>query len=138
MANENVTPYVARGNQRFINFRSKTFNIDNGAGTTDDDYIFAGLPSDFYVVSIRPVYVEATDTAGAASANWKAGTTAGGAEIVAATALEVSKAVGSAGTAGTLVASVVPAGGSLFIRHTGVASTEAGQYYIQVLGMLKP
>lgn len=130
-------PYIARGNQRNVYFRSKTFNIDNGAGATDDDVIFSNLPYDMEIVSAKLVYVEATDTAGAASANIKVGTTAGGTEIVASTALEVSKAVGGT-TALTLVISRVAAGGTLFARHTGVATTEVGQYYVQVVAMAKP
>ncbi len=138
MSNENKTTYVGRGAQRYMAFRSKTFNVDNGNGTTDDDVIFSGLPKRAYIVSIRPVYTEATDTTGAAAANWKVGTTAGGAEIVAATALVAAQAVGTAGTAGTLVATSVAAGGALFARHTGVATTEVGEYHLQVLVLLAP
>lgn len=137
MAPKDRSPYIARGAQRYITFRSKTYNIDNGAGTTDDDLIFSNLPNDLYVIAIKAVYVEATDTAGAASANFKLGTTAGGTDIVAATALEASKAVGST-TSTTLAASTIAAGGALFCRHTGVAVTEVGQYYVQVVAMLKP
>jgi len=134
---KNYFPYVGRGNQRLTAFRSKTFNIDNGSGTTDDDVLFANLPSDAYVVDVKAVYVEATDTAGAASAAFTLGTTAGGTGVVASTALAVSKAVGST-TSGTVVAGRVAAGSSLFARHTGIASTEAGQYYLQVLVLMKP
>jgi hypothetical protein len=130
-------PYIARGNQRYAAFRSVTFNVDNGSGTTADDVIFSNLPSDAEIVEVKAVYVEATDTAGAASANFKLGTTAGGTGIVAATALEVSKAVGAT-TSATLASSKIPAGGTLFVRHTGVATTQPGQYYVQVLAMLKP
>lgn len=124
-------PYVARGNQRIEWFRSVTFNVDNGSGTTIDDVIFSDLDFDAYVVHVRAVYVEATDTSGAASANFKLGTAAGGATVVAATALEVSQSVGDA-TEATIVAGRVAAGGALFCRHTGIAATEGGQYYVQV------
>jgi hypothetical protein len=130
-------PYIARGNQRYNIARSKTFNIDNGSGTTDDDVILANLPSDADIVSVQAVYVEATDTAGAENANFKLGTTAGGNGIVAATALEVSKAVGAV-TSSTLTASRLAAGSSLFARHTGVATTQPGQYWLEVVYMLKP
>jgi hypothetical protein len=136
MSNKNF-PYIARGNQRYLLLRSKTFNIDNGSGTTDDDVLFANLPTDAVIVSVQAVYVEATDTAGAASANFKLGTAAAGEQIVAATALAGSKAVGSA-TSSALVASKIAAGGSLFARHTGIAATEAGQYFLEVLIMLEP
>lgn len=134
---KNLFPYIARGNQRLITFRSKTFNIDNGSGTADNDVIFAGLPSDAYVVDVKAVYVEATDTSGAASANFRLGTTSGGEQIVASTALAVSKAVGST-TSATIVAGRVAAGGACFARHVGIAATEAGQYYLQVSVLLKP
>lgn len=129
--------YVGRGNQRIAWFRSKTFNIDNGSGTTDDDVIFADFDCDAYVVHVRAVYVEATDTAGAASATFSLGTAAGGVTVVAATALEVLKSVGGVTTA-TIAAGRVAAGGSLFARHTGIAATEAGQYFLQVGVLLKP
>lgn len=111
---------------------TKDFNIDNGAGTTDDDIVL--VPSDgVTIVAVRAVYVEATDTAGAASANFKVGTAVGGAQIVAATALEVSKAVGTK-TAATLVtgAGAIAADGMIAVRHTGIATTEAGQYFVQI------
>lgn len=130
-------PFIARGNQRYLTVRSQIFNVDNGAGTTIDEVLLSNLPSDIEIVSIQAVYQEATDTAGAASANFKLGTTVGGAEIVAATALEVSKAIGSV-TATTLAVSRIAAGGILSVRHTGVASTEVGQYHVQVVYMLKP
>jgi len=132
MANETQKlPFIGRGDQRIQWFRSKTFNIDNGSGTTDDDIIFGDLDKDSWVVHVRAIYVEATDTAGAASANFSLGTAAGGATIVAATALEVSQSVGDATTA-TIVAGRVAAGSSCFARHTGIAATEGGQYYLQV------
>lgn len=136
-SDKNKFPYVARGDQRIEWFRSKTYNIDNGSGTTDDDVIFSDLDKDAYVVHVRAVYVEATDTAGAASANFSLGTAAGGATVVAATALEVSQSVGDA-TVATIAAGLVSAGGALFARHTGIAATEAGQYYLQVGVLIKP
>jgi hypothetical protein len=113
-------------------------NIDNGSGTTADQVLCGGFPTDAYVVAAWPLYTEATDTAGVASATWSLGIAAGGTTIVAATALEVSKAVGAAGTKATIVAPLLAAGNSLFMRHTGIASTEAGEYRLQVLLMLKP
>lgn len=139
MANhKHLFPYVARGDQRIQWFRSVTFNIDNGSGTTIDDVIFSDLDKDAWVVHVRAVYVEATDTSGAASANFKLGTAAGGATIVAATALEVLQSVGDATEATVLAAARVPAGSALFARHTGIAATDAGQYYLQVGVLLEP
>jgi len=132
----NKAPFIARGNQRFNIMRSKTYNIDNGSGTTDDDQL-GNLPFDCYLVDVRAVYTEATDTTGAASANFKLGVTAGGATLVAATALEAAKAIGGTTTA-TIAAAVLPANTTLWARHTGVATTEVGQYYVQAIVMPKP
>lgn len=133
----NKTPYIARGNQRLIHVLTPAaFNIDNGAGATSDVQL-CNLPFDAYVVDVRAIYSEATDTTGAASANFKLGTSAGGATIVAATALAVSKAIGAT-TSATVLADLLPANTTLWVRHTGVASTEVGQYFVQVLLMPKP
>ena len=129
--------YVARGWQRAQVFRTPIINIDNGGGTTLDHLLFSDLPTDAYVLEVVFVYTEATDTSGAASANFKLGTAVGGAQIVAATAYEVSKAVGTTTTT-TIVAGRVAAGGACFVRHTGIASTEAGQGFVQAVVMLKP
>lgn len=129
---KNRTTYVAHGNQRTIVLTTPAaFNIDNGAGATAD-YQLCNLPFEAYVQDVRAIYSEATDTAGAASANFKLGVAAGGATIVAATALEISKAIGDTTTA-TVVSDVLPANTTLWVRHTGVASTEVGQYYVQVV-----
>jgi hypothetical protein len=131
------TPYIARGNQRFMQFTTPAaFNIDNGAGTTLD-YQIANLPFDAYLISVRAIYSEATDTAGAASANFSVGVAAGGATLVAATALEAAKAIGATTTA-VIASALLPANTTLWVRHTGVATTEVGQYFVQVLLMPKP
>lgn len=130
MSNKNKFPYVARGWQRAFFVRTATeFNIDNGAGTTADDSSIGPFPFDCFIVSARALYTVATDTTGAASANWKTGITAGGATLVAATALEVSKAIG-AYTEGVPLNVVIPANTTIWTRHTGVAATEAGNYYV--------
>ncbi len=133
---KNRTAYVGRGNQRLFSRVSKQFNIDNGAGTTDDDQI-GNFPFDCYIADVRAVYQEATDSSGAAGANFKLGVTAGGATLVAATALEVSKAIGDT-TIATVVLDYLPANTTLWVRHTGVAATDAGTYYVQVLLLPKP
>jgi hypothetical protein len=124
-------PYIARGNQRtFVATTRTTFNVDNGAGTTADDGTVGPFPFDCYIVDARAVYTEATDTAGAASANFKTGITAGGATLVAATALEGAKAIGGYTLAVPLNV-LIPANTTIFTRHTGVATTEVGQYFVQ-------
>lgn len=138
MANKDKYPSVGRGNQRVIVIRSTTpYNIDNGAGTTVDEVLSGGFPFETIMVDVRAVYTEATDTTGAASANFKLGVAAGGATLVAATALEAAKAVGSY-TLATPLAVPIPANTPIFNRHTGVASTEVGQYYVQVTLLPKP
>lgn len=132
----NQFPYIGRGNQRYNVAMSKEFNIDNGAGTTDDD-VLINLPFECRLISVRAIYTVATDTTGAASANFKLGVAAGGATLVAATALEVSKAIGAT-TSGTILVDLLPANTTLWVRHTGVASTEVGNYRVQVVYLPKP
>ncbi len=125
------SPYVARGNQRDCVVRTQTFNIDNGSGTTLDEAVL-NLPYAIDLVAVRAIYQEATDTSGAASANFKLGITAGGATIVGSTAYEVSKAVGAT-TVATILINRIAANTTLFVRHTGRAATEAGQALIEIV-----
>lgn len=109
--------------------KSTWFNLDNGAGTTIDDVILrAAVP--IVVTAARIVYVDAT-TGTVAAGNAKIGTTVGGAEIVAATAYENTKAVGTV-TAMTIVSGAVAANTPVIVRHTGVAVTQAGQAYVEI------
>lgn len=138
MKNTEKFPYIGRGNERLIHATTRTtFNVDNGAGTTADDASVGPFPFDCYIVSARAVYTEATDTTGAASANFKTGVSAGDATLVAATALEASKAI-SAYTEGTPLEVLVPANTTIWTRHTGVAATEVGQYFVEYLILPKP
>mgnify|MGYP001278351499 CR=1 FL=1 len=131
-------PYIARGNQRYFLVQTHAAqNIDNGGGSTADTVVVGGLPTDAEIVGAWPQYTEATDTAGVATATWSLGVAAGGATIVAATALEVSKAVGAVGASQPGLVPLL-AGQTLFMRHTGVATTETGEYILNVLLMLKP
>lgn len=130
-------PFVGRGNQRcFVITTPAAYNIDNGSGTTLD-YQIGNFPFDCYLQDVRAIYSEATDTAGAASANFKLGVAAGGDTLVAATALEVAKAIGAT-TSATIAVDYLPANTTLWVRHTGVASTEVGQYFVQVVLLPKP
>ena len=116
-------------NAKIKTARSRLFNIDNGNGTTIDDCImYTSRPIRLHAARI----VYTTETAGTvASANAKIGTTVGGAEIVAATAYENSKTVGTA-TAMTLVITYVAASTMVSVRHTGIASTAAGEAYVEL------
>ena len=109
--------------------RSMRFDLDNGAGTTIDDVV---LRPDIAITitAVRAVYTDAT-TGTVAAGNFKVGTTVGGAEVVAATAYENAKAVGTK-TDATIVAGAVAAGAPVIVRHTGVAATQAGQAYVEI------
>lgn len=109
--------------------RSVWFNLDNGAGTTIDDVLLIPT-SAILIIAARIIYVDAT-TGTVAAGNAKIGTTLGGAEIVAATAYENTKAVGTQ-TAMAIVAGAVPAATPVFVRHTGVAATAAGQAVVEI------
>ena len=124
-----VQPLYKSPNAKYKVARSQNFDVDNGAGTTVDDCILRHSKA-VYIYSARIVYTGATGgtmAAGTASI----GTTVGGAEIVAATAYETSKAVGVK-TAMTLVINDVAADTPILVRHTGVAATVAGEVYVEI------
>lgn len=108
--------------------RSKEFDIDNGAGTTADDCVMRHSKK-LTLRNPRIVYTDAT-TGTVAAGTAQIGTTVGGAEIVAATAYENSKAVGTK-TAMTLLVTTVAADTPIMVRHTGVAATQAGKEYVE-------
>lgn len=109
--------------------RSAWFNLDNGAGTTIDDVLLVPTAA-ITITAARIIYVDAT-TGTVAAGNAKIGTTVGGAEVVAATAYENTKAVGTT-TAMTIVSGAVSAGTPVIVRHTGVAVTQAGQAIVEI------
>lgn len=123
--------YVARGSAKRQVARSVWFNLDNGAGTTIDDVILY-VAQPIKITAARIVYVDAT-AGTVAAGNAKIGTTVGGAEIVAATAYTNSATVGSV-TAMTLTAAAafVAANTMISVRHTGVATTAAGQAVVEI------
>lgn len=123
--------YVSRGTARRQIARSKQFNIDNGAGTTDDCCMLRHSQS-IRIHAARAVYTDAT-TGTVAAATVGLGTTVAGVELVAATALENTKAIGTS-TALTLkaAADAVAANTPVIARHTGVAVTQAGEYYVEI------
>lgn len=109
--------------------RSMLFNIDNGAGTTVDDVMLRHSKA-VRLLTARVVYSDAT-TGTVAAATVQVGTTVTGVDLVAATNLENAKAVGTQ-TALVLAANEVAAGTPIIARHTGVAVTQAGQYYVEI------
>lgn len=109
--------------------KSTWFNLDNGAGTTVDDVIIRPARP-IVITAARIVYVDAT-AGTVAAGNAKIGTTVGAADIVAATAYTNSAAVGAT-TAMVVLAGQVAAGTPVFVRHTGIAATVAGQAYVEI------
>jgi hypothetical protein len=123
--------YIPRGEGRRQVAKSVWFNLDNGSGTTIDDVLlYCSQP--VQIKAARIVYVDAT-TGTVAGGNAKIGTTVGGAEIVAATAYGDTATVGSV-TAMTVIqtAARVAANTMISVRHTGVATTQAGQAYVEI------
>lgn len=109
--------------------KTTNFNLDNGAGSSIDDVIMR-LARAVTVTAARIVYVDtATGTVAAGSA--QVGTTLGGSEIVAVTNYENGAAVGAA-TQMIIAAGAVAANQSVFVRHIGVAATQAGQAYVEI------
>lgn len=102
--------------------RSKVFDIDIGAGTTDDDVMLRPARN-IVVVASRIVYDEATAAAGATAATIQAGTAVAGAQIVAATAIEQPKAIGATTAAAVVGTGAVAAGTPIIARLTGVVAT---------------
>lgn len=109
--------------------RSLAFNLDNGAGTTQDDVVLRPAAA-ITITAARIVYSDATSGTVAAG-NARVGTTVGGSEIVAATAYGNAATVGST-TAMTIVSGAVAAGTPIIVRHTGVAATQAGFAYVEL------
>lgn len=118
-----------------MTLRSESFDLDNGAGTTVDRAL-GRLPHPAKLLAARIVYDDATSGTVAAG-NMRLGTTVGGSELMASTAYENAKAVGTQ-TAGVLTAAaaLVAAGTPILARHTGVAATQAGRAVVEVDYML--
>lgn len=123
--------YVAHGDMRRQVAVTQIFNIDNGAGTTIDD-AFLMVSQPIKIVSAKVLYTTAT-TGTVAGASIQLGTTATGTELVAATNLENTKAIGVT-TALTLTAAAarIAANTMITARHTGIAATAAGEYRVVV------
>lgn len=129
--------YIPRDNMRRQVAISAQFNIDNGAGTTVDD-AFLIVTQPIVIKSAKVLYTNAT-TGTVAAATVQLGTTAGGTELVAATTLENTKAIGTT-TSLTLTSAAarVAANTMITARHTGVAITQAGEYRVIVEYMVLP
>lgn len=121
--------YTPRGSMTRRVARSKQFNIDNGSGTTDDCCVLRHSQP-IRLRAARAVYTDAT-TGTVAAATIQLGVAVAGATVIAATALENSKAIGTA-TALTLLITDIAANTPLIARHTGIAATAAGEYFLEL------
>lgn len=111
--------------------RSQVINIDNGAGTTLD-FTILKHNQPIEITAARIVYTSETSGTVAAG-NVKLGSTVGGDEYVAATAYENTKAVGYyKDLTLTAACASIAADTAILGRHTGVASTAAGEVYIEI------
>lgn len=120
---------IPRGDMRRQVVQSQLFNIDNGSGVTIDDVVLY-VSQPISIKAARVVYSGAT-TGTVAAATVGIGTAVAGVELVAATALENTKTVGTV-TALTLKAAAerVAANTMIVVRHTGIAVTQAGEYRV--------
>lgn len=129
--------YIPRGEGRRQVATTRIFDIDNGAGTViNDAFLYCTQP--ISIRSAKVLYTTAT-TGTVASATTSLGTTVAGVELVAATALENTKAVGVT-TALTLTAAAarIAAGTMITVSHTGVAATAAGEYRVVIEYVVLP
>ncbi len=116
--------------QSRVQTKTQFFNLDNGAGTTvDEPVVISPTRQPIRIVKVYALYGEATQTVAAGS--YQLGTTLGGSDLVAATLYENTKSVGTI-TEATVTLAVVPPATVIFVRHTGVASTQTGTATIVV------
>ena len=110
--------------QSRVQTKTQFFNLDNGSGTTvDEPLVIAPTRSPIRIIRAYALYGEASQTV--AAGTFQIGTTLGGSDLVLATAYENTKAVGTI-TEATVTLAVVPPATVIFVRHTGVASTQTG------------
>ncbi|MGK2853800.1 MAG: hypothetical protein ACSLE3_06785 [Microbacteriaceae bacterium] len=119
--------------ERMFTRRSMVFNIDNGAGVTRDDVMSFGAA--ITIRAIRRIYVGDATAGTVASATTSVGTALAGAQIVAAVAATNGAVIGAVEDLTVITTANVhklAAGAELFIRHTGIATTAAGEYVVEV------
>lgn len=124
-----VTPTQLAAKAARRTAKSQVFDLDNGSGVTIDDVIIRPSTA-ITITAARIVYVDATTGTVAAGAV-RVGTTVNGEQIVASTAYENTKAVGTV-TALVLASGAVAANTPVCMRHTGIAATAAGKAYVEI------
>ena len=97
---------------------------------TTDDCCVLRHSQPIRLKAARVVYTDAT-TGTVAAATIQLGVAVAGATVIAATALENSKGIGTS-TALTLALTDIAANTPLIARHTGVATTAAGEYFLEL------
>ncbi len=114
--------YNLRGEADRCSVASQIFNIDNGVSVTVDDAMLRHSKP-IKLLAAYALYTGAT-TGTVAAATIGLGVVVAGATIIAATALEDAKAIGTK-TALTLLITDIAADTPLIARHTGIAATAA-------------
>lgn len=130
-----VTPTQLAAKSARRTAKSQVFDLDNGSGVTIDDVIIRPSTA-ITITAARVVYVDAT-TGTVASALVRVGTTVNGEQIVASTAYENTKAIGTI-TALSIVSGAVAANTPVCVRHTGIAATAAGKAYVEIEFQVDP
>jgi len=125
---------IAPLGQEVHSVRGKQVDLDFGAATDDEVILRPGRA--ITVIAARLVYEGAT-TGTVAGGNITVGTAVDGEEIVAATAFQNAKAVGTS-TALTIVAGKVAANTPICARWTGVAATQAGLAHLELDYIVDP
>lgn len=110
--------------------RSIAFDLDNGAGATVDDVILKHSQP-IIILAGRIVYTDAT-TGTVAAGDARVGTSLASQQIVTATNYENSKAPGSKTDLTINPAGIIDADNAIYVRHTGVAATQAGKAYVEL------
>lgn len=120
---------IPSGATRVAQQTPNDFDIDGGTAVRDT--VLLNLPFAVVLQSVRVVYTEATGASPTPTATVQVGTTVGGVEVVQATSLAISKAVGGVQDLVIQQASIA-ANTPLIVRHTGQVAPCAGKYFVQV------
>jgi hypothetical protein len=115
--------------------QTQAFDLDNGAGATVDEAVVLHPTKACTILAAYAQYEGAT-TGTVAGGNFRIGSAAGGAQHVALTSYQNAKAVGTITAAAAVADGAVAAGAAVWVRHTGVAITQAGLAKIVVIYQL--
>lgn len=116
-------------NARKNTAKSVNFDLDIGSGSTADDVIIVPKTA-ITITEARVVPTKATIGASGSAGNVRIGTSVGGSQISGSAGL-VEGAVGVEQIL-ALASGAVTAGSPVIVRHTGVAATVAGEYFVEI------